>query len=117
MSKTINGVEYTPFEPNKNATELGIDKSRKFDVFGELVSTIMAAGTNDVIRGKGFYISYIKAGSGPTGDETALVYKGKFYILNGDWQEEYKKLIPKGYKACKKLFDDNKKEYLNNWSD
>jgi hypothetical protein len=73
-------------------------------------------GQNETFDGKGFYISYAVAGSGPTGDETALVYKGKFYILNGDWREEYKKLIPKGYKACKKLFDDNKDEYLNFWS-
>jgi hypothetical protein len=29
---TINGVEYTPFEAGKNATELGIDTSRKFIV-------------------------------------------------------------------------------------
>ena len=73
-------------------------------------------GMNDVIKGKDFYISYAIAGSGPTGDETALVYKNKFYILNGDWRVKYKPLIKKGYKACKKLFDDNKDEYINFWS-
>jgi len=73
-------------------------------------------GENEIQEGKGFFISYAVAGSGPTGDETAIVYKDKFYILNGDWREKYKKLIPKGYKACKKLFTDNKKEYLNFWS-
>lgn len=32
MTKTINGVEYTTFEPNKTITELGIDTTRKFIV-------------------------------------------------------------------------------------
>lgn len=32
MKKTINGKEYTSFEDYKNATQLGIDKSRKFIV-------------------------------------------------------------------------------------
>ena len=82
---------------------------------------MMCAGTNEVMRGKGFYISYAVAGSGPTGDETALVKvtKGasKFYILNGDWRKEYKPIIKKGYKACKAFFDAHKDEYLNTWSD
>lgn len=82
----------------------------------EFATAFLLAGTNQVQKGKDFYISYAIAGSGPTGDETALVYKGNFYILNGDWREKYKKLIPKGYKACKKLFNDNKKEYKNFWS-
>lgn len=69
--------------------------------------------------GDGFFISYAMAGSGPTGDETALV-KGNgeaYYILNGDWREKYRPLIFKGYAACKKLFNDNKEEHINFWSD
>lgn len=74
-------------------------------------------GEHKTIDGKGFFISYTRVGSGPTGDETALVKGYKYYILNGNWLDRYAKLIPKGYKACKKLFDDNKDEYLNFWSD
>ena len=55
--------------------------------------------------------------------ETALVFRkseglfGKeYYILNGDFREEYKKLIPKGYKACKKFFDSMKEEHGSVWS-
>lgn len=71
---------------------------------------------NKVIEGKGFHISYARAGSGPTGDETALVKGESYYILNGDWLERYRPLVPKGYKACKKLFDENKHLHQNFWS-
>ncbi len=88
---------------------------------------------NTIIEGKGFYISYALAGSGPTGDETALVRKLKkpekvgtgaftftkdkeFFILNGDWRAEYAKLVPKGYMACKKFFNSKKDTHLNFWS-
>lgn len=72
--------------------------------------------------GDGFFISYVVAGSGPTGDETALVKDNKtkpsnFYILNGDWRKEYKPLIKKGYKECKKFFESKKKEHINFWSE
>lgn len=73
-------------------------------------------GQREKIDGKGFFISYAIAGSGPTGDETALVHKNNYYILNGDWREEYRPLVKKGYKACKALFDANKDEHLNFWS-
>lgn len=74
---------------------------------------------HQVIKGKGFTISYAVAGSGPTEDETALVYHNrhlKFYILNGNWLKEYKPLVKKGYKACKALFNKNKEKHLNFWS-
>lgn len=71
---------------------------------------------NQVIRGKGFKISYAVAGSGPTGDETAIVYRKKFYILNGNWLKEYKPLVKRGYKACKAFFDSKKDKHLNFWS-
>lgn len=72
--------------------------------------------THQVIQGKGFIISYAMAGSGPTNDETAIVYKKKYYILNGNWLKEYKPLAKKGYKACKKFYDSKKKEHQNFWS-
>jgi hypothetical protein len=86
------------------------------------LSTIIADGylreaSRKRINGKGFFISYVVAGSGPTGDETALVKGNKFYILNGDWTEEYRPLVKKGYKTCKKFFDSKKDEYENFWSD
>ena len=68
---------------------------------------------HQVIKGKGFTISYAVAGSGPTGDETAIVYKGKYYILNGNWLKQYRPLVKKGYKACKALFNKNKEKHLN----
>lgn len=75
------------------------------------------------IEGKGFFISYAAAGSGPTGTETAIVHPNKkngfgieYWILNGDWTEEYERLVPKGYRACKKFFDSKKDEHGNFWS-
>lgn len=87
---------------------------------------------NYLYRGKGFYISYnpnvessemVQALDGllrtlqgksqkdipDDKSETALYNEksDKFYILVGDWRKEYEKVIPKGYKACKKLFDRN----------
>lgn len=76
----------------------------------------MNFGQQDKIIGKGFFISYAIAGSGPTGDETALVKGNKFYILNGNWLKEYKPLVKKGYKECKEFFEQNKNEYQNFWS-
>lgn len=73
-------------------------------------------GQQERIDGDGFFISYVIAGSGPTGDETALVTDGEYYILNGNWLEEYRPLVKKGLKACKKLFDKEKKEHINFWS-
>lgn len=90
------------------------------------IEEVPAGGLNHrIIRGDGFYISYVMAFSGPTGDETALVdgnynqndgLTNTYYILNGDWLKEYQELVPKGYKECKKFFNAHKKEYLNFWS-
>lgn len=88
----------------------------------ELLKGIMTIATGvsnqrEVIKGRGFFISYAMAGSGPTGDETALVKGEKFYILNGDWREQYRPLVKKGYKACKDLYDKEKEDHQNFWSD
>jgi len=75
------------------------------------------------IVGTNFFISYAKAGAGPTGDETAIVIEGsnflknKYYILNGNWLEQYRPLVTKGLKACKKLFNENKETHINPYSD
>ena len=82
---------------------------------------------NEVLEGKGFHISYNASpcvgmsswASDGGSDETALVnHKGKrvFYILNGDFRKQYEKLIDKGYKACKKFYNDNKEEFDSSWS-
>ena len=101
-------------------------------------------GDNQVLSSDGFYISYnpdtgaSKSGLGELFNllghnisdgklevdgraETALVLKtgnGKniFYILNGDFRKEYEELFPKGFAACKKFYDRNKKKHRSNWS-
>lgn len=73
-------------------------------------------GQQEKIDGKDFTISFAVTGSGPDGTETALIKDGKYYILNGNWIEQYRPLVAEGYKACKKLFDDNKDEHINFWS-
>ena len=65
-------------------------------------------GPNHVLERDGFTISYNDGsdpnplGPEPIGGETALIpggprLGGKFYILNGDWREAYKELVPSGY--------------------
>ena len=90
---------------------------------------------NEVLNGKGFYISYnsdtstskmglgmflnklggLMGGLEDDGRaETALVKKGKknvFYILNGDFRKQYEKLFP-SFNKCLKFFMENKE----NWS-
>lgn len=72
-----------------------------------LVSALGGIGENKILQGKDFYVSY--APSTDCGEETALVKNIKsrnyFYILLGDYREEYEKVIPKGYTACKRLFN------------
>ena len=69
---------------------------------------------NIMLKGDGFHISYNKdtdeLGEFLRGDahqETALVKDGKYYILNGDWREDYEKLLIHGFEVCKKFFDKN----------
>ncbi len=62
------------------------------------------------------YISYLKWDEE---EETALidVDKDKFYILEGDWTDEYELASRQGYEACKKLFEMNKKNHMASSSD
>lgn len=81
-----------------------------------LQEEIINGTKNEVIRGNGFYVSYAKTSSGDTEDETALCYKGDYFILNGDHRKQYKKIIKKGYRECKKYFKDNS-DQKSSWSD
>lgn len=93
--------------------------------------------------GEGFYISYnpdtqLSALANPfgavqqlgemiglehSGAETALVKEHcsktcpvHFYILNGDFREQYKKLLPKGFEECLKFYETQKGEHGSNWT-
>lgn len=88
---------------------------------------------NEVLNGKGFFISYNKRPGGgismfasdDDGDETALVVKGgggnkisghSYLILRGDWRSDYEKLAAKGLKACKDFYKRKKKNHGSSWS-
>jgi len=69
---------------------------------GAIEDIVHNMGKNEVIQGKGFHVSYVAVTS--AGTETALVKDNKFFILLGDYRKEYKKVVKKGYRECKKLF-------------
>lgn len=82
-------------------------------------------GGNRVLDGEGFYISYnanpgggfsLFAADGESGDETALVKDGTFYILNGDFCDDYERLAPDGFDACLSFYDEKKAEHGSAWS-
>lgn len=60
-----------------------------------------------------FFNVFTGASSGQ--DETALVVKGQFFILNGDWREEYAKCS--SLEERMELFEENKGEYGSLWSE
>ena len=76
--------------------------------------------SKEFIEGDGFWISFNAYTD--CGAETALVNENKkatFLILLGDYREDYRELVPKGYAKCLKKY----KELLKNgameskWSD
>ena len=86
---------------------------------------------NVVLHGDGFTISYAKGAnlsmvsffaSDGTADETALIVPrtGKdgddFFILNGDFRQEYEVLAPKGLTACLEFYRQHKSHH-SSWSD
>lgn len=85
-------------------------------------------GENEVTQGgENWYISYSAAPIGGRGEETALVVKRDgtdedtppwkehdYFILDGDFREDYKDLIP-DLDACKKFFTDNS-DKKSEWS-
>ena len=83
--------------------------------------TIMPGGRNNCLYGEGFYISYnpgnfdIAMFASDAGAETAICKEGKFYILNGDFRDEYEELIEKGFDACISFFLSNL-DKVSSWS-
>jgi len=57
----------------------------------------------EILKGKGFHISY--NGLTSEGAETALC-KNEYLILLGDYREDFRPLVKKGYKACLAKFDE-----------
>lgn len=89
---------------------------------------------NEVLSGDGFYISYnpnTAIGHADVtklmnffgedvrdGEETALYHKPSdtWKILEGDFRKEYEEAFIGGYKACKEVYERNKKDHRSNWS-
>ncbi len=39
-----------------------------------------------------------------------------YYMLNGDWRDDYEKLIDKGLDACLEFYESKKDEFGSSWS-
>jgi len=48
--------------------------------------------------------------------ETALIYDGKYLILNGDWMLTYAELAPQGLQACIDFFKSKADMFKSSWS-
>ena len=70
---------------------------------------------NLFLKGDGFYISYNDDAPGASDVETALCKNDKYFILNGDFREDYEKLISEGFDACKAFYDKHN-NVQSNWS-
>jgi len=71
---------------------------------------------NTVLYCSGFHISFNPCPRDTKWAETALVLEteddmNEYYILNGDWRNEYEKLAPLGWDACFKFFKDNEEDF------
>ena len=86
-------------------------------------------GENELLEGDGFFISYNPApgagipmfASDNNSDETALVKPedpdNEYRILNGDFREGYKKLVPLGFQACLEFYEMAAEKNLgSSWS-
>lgn len=79
---------------------------------------------NELLNGNGFFISYnpnpcseIEAWhSDNKSAETALVYKGRYYILNGDFRKQYLEVYEQGIEKCLEIFKQNE-AHKSSWSD
>ena len=49
-------------------------------------------------------------------DETALIRGKDFYILNGDFREEYLKLSTSGWEKCYKFFKEKEARFGSTWT-
>ena len=78
---------------------------------------------NEVLDGDGFYVSYADTSGmfGWSGDgdgiETALVKDGQFKILNGDYRAQYEKLVPEGFDACLRFYQQQSAHADSSWTD
>jgi len=85
-------------------------------------------GSNELLNGEGFYISYNPAPcaglscfeSDTGGSETALVIPNdpetEFRILNGDFRKDYKSLAPDGVAGCLAFYERMKPTHDSSWS-
>lgn len=73
----------------------------------------------------GWHISYNRdTGGTPFGrffegdepEETALAKDGKYFILNGDWRDEYEKIVEQGFYACYEFYQRHKAVHGSTWS-
>ena len=79
---------------------------------------------NEILQGDGFYVSFNPAPFGGVGlfgsdngsSETALSGDDGWMILNGDFRAEYAKAFPKGYEACKRVYEKHKAASRSSWS-
>ena len=82
-----------------------------------------ANGRNLVLEGKGFALSYnpdtsflgIFASDEGGSDETALIKEDTYYILNGDFREEYEAVFEQGFDACLAVFKAHP-DKVSSWS-
>ena len=99
-------------------------------------------GVNEVLEGKGFYISFrlgsvapseladaigkivqILGGEGSNyKDETALVCElfpnmvNPYFILNGDFRKDYEGIIDQGWDACYAFWLSQQEDCISEWS-
>lgn len=82
----------------------------------EITQEFVSNGGNFVLRRPDFYISYNPSPGLISGPETALVIDDEFYILSGDWRDEYYPLAFKGKEACLSFFREKAPDFFNFWS-
>lgn len=74
-------------------------------------------------RGNPFFNVGSFASDDPVRGETALCHrsidngKRKYFILNGDWRAEYRRLSAEGWDACLAFYQSKRAEYRSSWSE
>lgn len=82
---------------------------------------------NSILEGDGFFISFLPANNGLNqlmpgfasddgSDETAIIKDGNYYILNGDFREQYLMLVPHGFEKCLAFYNENINKQ-SSWAD
>lgn len=92
-------------------------------VMSDWIDNTGALGSNFVLEGAGFYISFNPCpgggsffGSDDGGPETALCEGDNFHILNGDYRAQYEKLLPQGLEACMRFYAQQSAHADSSWS-